>query len=213
MRCTITSAPPNFIETHPMNEQLTTDQIRELALAALDDLKAKDVEVMDVRTLTSITDYMIVASGASNRHVKALADSVVEKSKQAGHRPLSVEGEREAEWILVDLADVARAVAEEGERMLAAIPKDSLVIALEVDGKSWSTEMLAREFAAWLQDGRDVALLVGGPDGLADSCRARADMKWSLSPLTLPHMLVRIVAAEQLYRAWSVLQGHPYHRA
>jgi len=110
-------------------------------------------------------------------------------------------------------ADVARAVAEEGERMLAAIPKDSLVIALEVDGKSWSTEMLAREFAAWLQDGRDVALLVGGPDGLADSCRARADMKWSLSPLTLPHMLVRIVAAEQLYRAWSVLQGHPYHRA
>src|SRR3569623_427813 len=70
------------------------------------------------------------------------------------------------------------------------------------DGKSWATEMLAREFAAWLQDGRDVALLVGGPDGLADSCRARADMKWSLSPLTLPHMLVRIVAAEQLYRAW-----------
>lgn len=89
-----------------MNEQLTTDQIRELALAALDDLKAKDVEVMDVRTLTSITDYMIVASGTSNRHVKALADSVVEKSKLAGHRPLSVEGEREAEWILVDLADV-----------------------------------------------------------------------------------------------------------
>jgi len=89
-----------------MNEQMTTDQIRELALAALDDLKAKDVEVMDVRTLTGITDYMIVASGTSNRHVKALADSVVEKSKQAGHRPLSVEGDREAEWILVDLADV-----------------------------------------------------------------------------------------------------------
>src|SRR3569623_2327143 len=106
MRCTLTSAPPNFIETHPMNEQLTTDQIRELALAALDDLKAKDVEVMDVRTLTSITDYMLVASGTSNRHVKALADSVVEKSKQAGHRPLRVEGEREAEWILEDLADV-----------------------------------------------------------------------------------------------------------
>src|SRR3569833_1711070 len=106
MRCTITFAPPNFIEAHPMNEQLPTDQIRELALAALDDLKAKDVEVMDVRTLTSITDYMIVANGTSTHHVKALADSVVEKSKQAGHRPLSVEGEREAEWILVDLADV-----------------------------------------------------------------------------------------------------------
>src|SRR3569623_3458079 len=89
-----------------MNEQLSTDEIRELALAALDDLKAIVVEVMDVRTLTSITDYMIVASGTSYRHVKALAVSVVEKSKQAGHRPLSVEGEREAEWILVDLADV-----------------------------------------------------------------------------------------------------------
>ena len=89
-----------------MKEQLTTDQFRELALAARDDLKAKDVEVMDVRTLTSIADYMIVASGTSNRHVKPLADSVAEKPKQAGHRPLSVEGEREAEWILVDLADV-----------------------------------------------------------------------------------------------------------
>lgn len=90
-----------------MNEvSLTTDQIRELALAALDDLKAKDVEVLDVRTLTGITDYMIVASGTSTRHVKALADNVVEKAKQAGCRPLSVEGEREAEWILVDLADV-----------------------------------------------------------------------------------------------------------
>lgn len=110
-------------------------------------------------------------------------------------------------------ADVARAIAEEGERMLAAIPKDSLVIALEVEGKSWSTEVLAQQLAAWMQDGRDVALLVGGPDGLAESCRARADMKWSLSPLTLPHMLVRIVAAEQLYRAWTILQGHPYHRA
>src|SRR3569623_1263215 len=106
MRCTITFALPNFIETLPMNEHLTTDQIRELALAALDDLKDKDVEVMDVLTLTSITDYLIVASGTSNRHVKALADSVVEISKQAGHRSLSVEGEREAEWILVDLADV-----------------------------------------------------------------------------------------------------------
>lgn len=110
-------------------------------------------------------------------------------------------------------ADVARAIAEEGERMLAAIPKDSAVIALEVEGKSWSTEGLAQQFAAWLQAGRDVALLVGGPDGLAETCRARADLKWSLSPLTLPHMLVRIVVAEQLYRAWSILQGHPYHRA
>lgn len=87
-------------------QTLTTDQLRELVLAALDDLKAKDVRMLDVRTLTGITDYMIIASGTSTRHVKALADSVSEKAKQAGMRPLSVEGEREAEWILVDLADV-----------------------------------------------------------------------------------------------------------
>ena len=110
-------------------------------------------------------------------------------------------------------ADLARAIADEGERMLAALPKNCLVIALEVDGKAWSTENLAAQFSAWLRDGRDVALLVGGPDGLAPACRARAESSWSLSPLTLPHMLVRIVVAEQLYRAWSLLHGHPYHRA
>lgn len=89
-----------------MNEQpFTAEQIRDIALAALEDLKAKDVQVLNVRSLTSITDYMIIASGTSTRHVKALSDSVVEKAKQAGCRPLSVEGEREAEWVLVDLAD------------------------------------------------------------------------------------------------------------
>ncbi len=110
-------------------------------------------------------------------------------------------------------ADPARAVAEEGERMLAALPKNPYVIALEVEGKAWSSETLAQQFASWQQDGRDVALLVGGPDGLAAACRARADIQWSLSPLTLPHRLVRIVVAEQLYRAWTLLHGHPYHRA
>ncbi|MCP4062098.1 MAG: 23S rRNA (pseudouridine(1915)-N(3))-methyltransferase RlmH, partial [Gammaproteobacteria bacterium] len=65
----------------------------------------------------------------------------------------------------------------------------------------------------WQQDGRDVSFLVGGPDGLADDCRKRADQQWSLSPLTLPHPLVRIVLAEQLYRAWSITRNHPYHRA
>jgi 23S rRNA (pseudouridine1915-N3)-methyltransferase len=65
----------------------------------------------------------------------------------------------------------------------------------------------------WLTDGRDVSLLVGGPDGLAQQCSERADQKWSLSALTLPHPIVRVVLAEQLYRAWTVLQNHPYHRA
>lgn len=103
--------------------------------------------------------------------------------------------------------------AKEAERVNAAIPKGAHVIALEVDGKSWSTEQLAAQLKRWMQDGNDVALLVGGPDGLDDSCRQRANAQWSLSPLTLPHPLVRVVIAEQIYRAWSILAGHPYHRA
>lgn len=109
-------------------------------------------------------------------------------------------------------ADVARAKHEEGQRMLAALPRDSLVVGLEVSGKSWSTTELANRLGQWLQDGRDIALFVGGPDGLASGARERCDLSWSLSSLTLPHMLVRIVVAEQLYRAWSVLKQHPYHR-
>lgn len=109
-------------------------------------------------------------------------------------------------------ADIARLTREEGERTLAAIPKGARVVALDVKGKPWSTEQLAQQLHGWLGDGRDVALLIGGPEGLADSCRGRADTLWSLSPLTFPHPLVRIVVAEQLYRAWSILQNHPYHR-
>jgi ribosome-associated protein len=85
---------------------MRTKQLKELVVAALEDLKAKDIKVLDVRKLTSITDMLIIASGTSTRHVKALADNVQEQAKAAGCRPLGVEGEREAEWILVDLADV-----------------------------------------------------------------------------------------------------------
>ncbi|MCW9058557.1 MAG: 23S rRNA (pseudouridine(1915)-N(3))-methyltransferase RlmH [Gammaproteobacteria bacterium] len=109
-------------------------------------------------------------------------------------------------------ADVQRAIAEEGEKMLAALPRDCQVIALEVEGRAWSTPQLAGELETWLGAGRDVALLVGGPDGLSEACRARADQAWSLSPLTLPHPLVRVLLAEQLYRAWTLYKGHPYHR-
>jgi 23S rRNA (pseudouridine1915-N3)-methyltransferase len=109
--------------------------------------------------------------------------------------------------------DARRAVADEGERMLKALPKDVRVVTLEVDGRPWSTAQLSDQLGAWLGEGRDVALLVGGPEGLAEACRRRADQSWSLSPLTFPHPLVRVVLAEQLYRAWSLLQGHPYHRA
>ena len=110
-------------------------------------------------------------------------------------------------------ADIARARAEEGRRMQAAIETGMYVAALDVGGKALSTEALARWLAGRLQDGRDVALLVGGPDGLDPECVRRADFRWSLSPLTFPHGLVRVMVAEQLYRAQSILEGHPYHRA
>lgn len=109
-------------------------------------------------------------------------------------------------------ADVARLVLREGESVLAATGKADRIVALEVKGRSWSTEQLAGQLEGWQQDGRDVSFLVGGPDGLSEACRARADQQWSLSPLTLPHPLVRIVLAEQLYRAWTITRNHPYHR-
>jgi 23S rRNA (pseudouridine1915-N3)-methyltransferase len=109
--------------------------------------------------------------------------------------------------------DIARIMREETGRLLAAIPKGANVVALEVGGRSWSTAQLAGQLEDWMNSGQDLALLVGGPDGLGDEARAAAMVHWSLSPLTLPHPLVRVVLAEQLYRAWSILRNHPYHRA
>ncbi|MDP8986415.1 MAG: 23S rRNA (pseudouridine(1915)-N(3))-methyltransferase RlmH [Pseudomonadota bacterium] len=106
-----------------------------------------------------------------------------------------------------------RAIAREGESMLAALGREDYVVALEVQAKSMTTEQLSAWLAERLRDARPLALLIGGPDGLSDGCRARANQSWSLSPLTLPHALVRIVLAEQIYRAMSLLAGHPYHRA
>jgi 23S rRNA (pseudouridine1915-N3)-methyltransferase len=109
-------------------------------------------------------------------------------------------------------ADVARGVRDEGEALLAALDDDEFVVALEVGGRMLSTSDLATRLGSWRDEGQRVAFLVGGPEGLADACRARAREQWSLSRLTLPHPLVRILLAEQLYRAWSLLAGHPYHR-
>jgi 23S rRNA (pseudouridine1915-N3)-methyltransferase len=109
--------------------------------------------------------------------------------------------------------DARKAMLDEGLKMLAAVPADANITALEVRGKPLATEELAKLLSQWLQDGRDQALLIGGPDGLAPDCLSRAGFRWSLSPLTLPHGLVRVVVAEQLYRAWSILKNHPYHRA
>lgn len=108
--------------------------------------------------------------------------------------------------------DTARALKAEAEKMLASIPQGSKVIALDVEGQHWSTDKLSGQVSSWMQDGRDVALLIGGPEGLHSSCLALAEQRWSLSALTFPHPLVRVLLAEQLYRAISILKNHPYHR-
>ncbi|GAA4866784.1 23S rRNA (pseudouridine(1915)-N(3))-methyltransferase RlmH [Luteimonas vadosa] len=109
--------------------------------------------------------------------------------------------------------DAARATQDEGARVLAALPKQALVIALDGRGHAWSSPQLSQRLADWRGMGRDLALLVGGPEGHAPEVLSRADETWSLGPLTLPHMLVRLVCAEQLYRAAAMLANHPYHRA
>ena len=109
--------------------------------------------------------------------------------------------------------DVAQAIRKESEALLSRVRAQDYVVALEVGGKVLNTEALAQRLDAIRMEGRHLALLVGGPDGLGAPCLERAKEKWSLSALTLPHPLVRILVAEQVYRAWSVLNAHPYHRA
>jgi len=108
--------------------------------------------------------------------------------------------------------DPARAISEEGVRVIAALPKQAHVIALDGRGKAWTSEQLAQRLEHWRGLGRDLVFLIGGPEGHAPEVIARADEQWSLGPLTLPHMLVRLLTAEQLYRAAALLANHPYHR-
>lgn len=107
---------------------------------------------------------------------------------------------------------VEQVKAREKERIVAALPPGALLGVLDERGRQWDSRQLATRLQAWLQDGRPVALVIGGADGLHDELRQRADFIWSLSPLTLPHALVRIVLIEQIYRAWSIIKNHPYHR-
>ena len=100
----------------------------------------------------------------------------------------------------------------ESAALLAAVPASNYLIAMDGKGQQWSTQELAVQMQQWMQQGRDVSFLIGGPDGLDSNSLQRADARWSLGKLTLPHMLVRVILAEQLYRAWSVTQNHPYHR-
>jgi 23S rRNA (pseudouridine1915-N3)-methyltransferase len=108
--------------------------------------------------------------------------------------------------------DVERLLAAEGKRIAAAVPGNAYRVALDEHGRTCSTRELAERMAAWQMEGRDVAFVIGGPDGLLGSLKRDADLLWSLTPLTLPHGLARVIVAEQLYRAYSILQNHPYHR-
>jgi len=110
-------------------------------------------------------------------------------------------------------ADTKRLTAVESMALYDAMPKRARIVALDVQGQAWSTEKLAANLEEWMGEGRDVGFMIGGPDGIAADIMQKADNRWSLGPLTLPHPLVRVVLAEQLYRAWTITQNHPYHRA
>jgi 23S rRNA (pseudouridine1915-N3)-methyltransferase len=110
-------------------------------------------------------------------------------------------------------ADTRRLTAVESDALHQAMPQRARIIALDVKGQLWSTEKLAAMLEDWMADGRDVGFMIGGPDGIAADVLNKADNRWSLGPLTLPHPLVRVVLAEQLYRAWTITRNHPYHRA
>ncbi len=108
---------------------------------------------------------------------------------------------------------IANIINEEEKRMLNALPKSAHCVVLDVTGKQWSTPELAEQFANWRQLGKPIALMIGGADGLSRDLVNQASQRWSLSKLTFPHYLVRVIVAEQIYRAWSLLNNHPYHRA
>ncbi|NOT85563.1 MAG: 23S rRNA (pseudouridine(1915)-N(3))-methyltransferase RlmH [Methylococcaceae bacterium] len=139
---------------------------------------------------------------------------------QSGYDEYAKRLPRECELSLKEIApgkrvknsDVERIVKDEGERMLAAINRDTHIVTLDIPGKAWTTVELSEALQRWLGSGQDVALLIGGPEGLATAAKQSAHESWSLSKLTLPHPLVRVIVAEQLYRAWSILHNHPYHR-
>ena len=138
---------------------------------------------------------------------------------QQGYNEYAKRLPRECELVLREIppdkrrsGDISRITKEEGERMLTALPPRAHVVTLDIPGRPWTTEDLAKSLERWLANGQPVALMVGGPEGLSQDVRDKAQESWSLSPLTFPHPLVRVIVAEQIYRAWSLLNNHPYHR-
>ena len=108
--------------------------------------------------------------------------------------------------------DIATAIKKEGEILLSNTKKQDLVISLDKEGKSLDTLKLKDNFENWLSFSKDISFLIGGPDGLSSDCIKQSHLSWSLSDLTFPHSLVPIIIIEQIYRAWSITQNHPYHR-
>lgn len=109
--------------------------------------------------------------------------------------------------------DIPRIIRDESEKLLGAVPKGSLLVVLDVLGKPVTTIKLSSMLGTWLQQAQDVAIIIGGPDGVSEELLAKASIRLSLSALTFPHTLVRVILLEQIYRAWSILNNHPYHRA
>jgi len=110
---------------------------------------------------------------------------------------------------LLELVEIS---AQKSQLLLEKIPARTHIVALDEHGICWNTLQLAEQVSHWKMSGKNIALLIGGADGLEEAWLKKADQCWSLSPLTFPHMLVRVLVAEQLYRALSILSGHPYHR-
>lgn len=135
---------------------------------------------------------------------EGIADYVKRLPRQASLEVLALKASKKP------TADEAR--AEEAERLLAKVAGSDVVVALDERGQQWSTRDVAKRMGGWRDNGQTVALLIGGADGLAQECRDRAAHLWGLSNLTLPHGVARLLAAEQLYRGWSLLNNHPYHR-
>lgn len=192
--------------------------LQDFVIDKIDDLKGQDIVAIDVHGKSSITDCMIICTGTSTRHVMSIATKMPDWV-QTGFSEYLRRFPKDMPFELVEIpagkrgknADIKRILEKEGEMMLAAAGKNRIVT-LDIPGKPWDTPQLARELERWKQDGRDVSLLVGGPEGLSPACKAAAEQSWSLSTLTLPHPLVRVLVAESLYRAWSITTNHPYHR-
>ncbi len=109
--------------------------------------------------------------------------------------------------------DIPRIIRDESRKVLSAVPKHSQLVVLDVQGKAVSTKKLSGLLETWLQQGQDISIIIGGPDGVSDELLSKASLKLSLSALTFPHPLVRVILLEQIYRAWSIINNHPYHRA